>query len=111
MANHAVLSYLSDLYCRGSALQRVMVVWIAEEEFHILSLAAFLRAARVGVVERLLFDLLITPCKFHGPVLRGLFTLVKECFLAFFGFLTVCMLVRCWLLPRLRVYVRLTGVR
>lgn len=85
MANSLVSSHLSDLYCRGSELQQVMVAWIVETEFSILSLGTFLQAARVGAVERLSFDRKTTACKSRGTILRALLSFIKEW--CFFGIL------------------------
>lgn len=70
-----------------------MVARIAEVEFSILSLGAFLRAARVGVVERQSFDRMIPSFKSRGEILRVPFPLIKEWFS--FGIL--------WLLGRMEV--------
>lgn len=68
--NPIALSYLLDLYCRGSELQRLIGTRIAEEEFSISSLGGFLRAARIKVVERLSFGQTMTSCKSSGAILR-----------------------------------------
>lgn len=45
-----------------------MVASIAEIEFYILLLAAFLRAALIGIVERLSVNLVITSRRAHGAI-------------------------------------------
>lgn len=51
--NPMVLSYLSGMYCQGTALERLMVSRIVEIEFFILILGPFLPIALIGVVEPL----------------------------------------------------------
>lgn len=85
---------------------------IAEIEISILLLSAFLRVARVGAVRRISFDCMITSCKSSGAILRVLLLLIKDGFLLVFsGFLTAWLLIQCWFLLELRVFVRLTFPR
>lgn len=51
-----------------------------EVEFSILSLGAFSRDARGGVVERMNFNPVITSCKSRDANLRVPSVLMKECF-------------------------------
>lgn len=57
-----------------------MITRIAEVEFSILSLGAFLLEARVGVLDRLSLARMITSCNGHGAILRVPFLLIKEWF-------------------------------
>lgn len=81
VSNPIVLSYLSDLYCGRSELQGVTVTRIEEEQFLIFSLGALLRAARVGAVEWLSFDLMIAFCKSRDAISRFTSLLIEEWFL------------------------------
>lgn len=56
------------------------MVRIAEVEFSIFPIDAFLRAALVGVVEELSFDLMIMSWKSRGAIFRAPFPLIKELF-------------------------------
>lgn len=80
VATSVDLSYLSELYCQGSELQQVMVAWIAEVLFSILSPDTCLQAARVGVAECLSFDHMITSCIPRGTILRFPPLLINEWF-------------------------------
>lgn len=55
-----------------------MVPRIAEIEFSVLSLEAFLRAARVGIFDQLSFDRMLTFCKSRDVILRVPIPLIKE---------------------------------
>lgn len=78
VVNPLVRSYLSGLYCRYTELERTLVTRIAEVEFFIWSLGAFLGVALVGVVVLLYFACMITSPKGRGAFLRDPFLLIKE---------------------------------
>lgn len=78
VADFTVLSSLSDSYYQCSSLQRVMIARIDEVRFSILSICAFLRAARVGVIEQLSFYRMKTSHKSRDAILRVPFSLIKR---------------------------------
>lgn len=59
---------------------RAMATQIVDVEFSILSVVAFPRVARVGVVKRQFFVCMITSCNDLGAILRVLFPQIKEWF-------------------------------
>lgn len=75
-----VCSYIAESYRQGCELQLFMISRIAEAEYSILSLWAFLRAAHVGVKAGLSFNRMATSCKFCGELLRIPMPLVLKWF-------------------------------
>lgn len=61
-------------------MERTTVARIAEIEFSILSLGAFLRATRVGVIERISFDSMVTSFKSCDAIIRVEFPFLKKWF-------------------------------
>lgn len=66
------------LYCRTIALERTIVTRIAEVEFPILLLGAFLRATCVEDVDYILFARMKTSCNGGGSIVRVPLLSIKE---------------------------------
>lgn len=83
-----VFSYLADKTQSGASLERDLVRKVAEVQYNVTSLGAFLRDARYGPVERLAYPRMVYGCEGGSTLMRVLLCSIKSwCALGIFWLL------------------------